>query len=458
MNMLESYQLFKAFIASPSDVSKERNMVENIINRVSNSCRDTIGIQTDAHTWKRLPPITPNMSESTIQDMINEEVRNCNVFILILYKRYGSVELGHKKSNTEREIDVALKMLSEGKKITFLSYFRELPSNIGQDVQEGKVRKLRTELEKRGIWYRTYKTTEDFKEEVTHDLYHTILKFQVATSKRKILRSFWQFGIPDRATHHQLAIIYPPVDRYFMRQDDPDKIWWQRLVPHIVFEDFKALQKFEKTLHLINFRDFEFFSVTGAPPDIQDRNRLWLCLPRNEPALHQLSLYKDRSLFNFSKRELLKEANIKWYQSTRNAKFIKIHSPLGKYLSEQRKEIPGGDWSTQHGKIYAKDFAVLARFSDKRGRLPMLYGTLKDYFIAGIRGLGTWGAGWFIDRRYDILKKYIKNDDCDIQILLEVIYKNEQILDVRDVSTEPASYFSKENNIKTIRKRIKQNI
>jgi hypothetical protein len=25
------------------------------------------------------------------------------------------------------------------------------------------------------------------------------------------------------------------------------------------------------------------------------------------------------------------------------------------------------------------------------------------FFIAGIRGLGTWGAGWFIDRRADDL-------------------------------------------------------
>jgi len=454
--MVETYQLFKIFISSPGDVPEERQIAEKVIESVNNSCRNTLGVQADAHTWKRLPPLTPNMSESTIQDTINEVVQSCNMFVLILDKRYGTVQPGHKKSNTEREIDVALSMLKEGRNIQFLSYFKELPPNSDPGEQEEKVRKLRAELSKRDVWYRSYQTPEDFRDGFTHDLYHTILKFQLSTSKRKLLRQFWQLGIPEGTTHPQLALIYPPVDRYFMRQEVPDRIWLERLLPHIVFEDFKALQKFEKTLRLIGFRDFEFFSVVGAPPDIEDRNRLWICLPRNDIAQHQLSIYQNRALFHFTRRQLGKEARIMWRYHPHEKQYAIISSPLAKYLSVQRADSPGGNWQTQHGRIVAKDFAVLARFSDERGRQPMSYGTLKDYFIAGIRGLGTWGAAWFIDRRYNALREHMNRDDCNIQMLLEVTYKNEQIFDVRDVSKEPQSYFKKENSLKTIKARIRE--
>ena len=451
--MLEVFQSFKVFISSPGDVPVERQIAEEVIRGVSHSCRDTLGIQVEVVKWEQLPPLTP---ESTIQDIIIERLSGCNGFILILNRRYGTVEPGQSKSNTEREIDVALRMLSEGGRTMFLSYFKELPPNDDRGSQEKKVRDLRAELTRRGVFYKSYKTPEEFRDRLTHDLYHTILKFQVSTAKRRLLNKFWQLGIAEGATHPQLALIYPPVDRHFMRREDPDRIWLKRLVPHIVFEDFKALQKVEKTLRLIGFRDFEFFSVAGAPPDIQDRNRLWICLPRNEPSQHQLALYKNRALFEFVRRQPLIDGRIRWHCPHDPTKSITVESPLGKYLSAQRGDAPGGEWQTHHGRVFAKDFAILARFSDKRERAPMSSGTLKDYFIAGIRGLGTWGAAWFIDRRYNALHGHMQTDDCDIQMLLEVTYKNERIHDVRDVSGEPESYFRDENSMRTVRARIKE--
>jgi hypothetical protein len=454
---LETYQLFKVFLSSPDDVRQERAIAEDVIGQVNKSCRDTLGLQADAHTWKHLPPLTPRMSESTIQQLINEEVRECNVFVLILYKRYGSVEPGHNKSNTEREIDVALDMLATGRKIMFMSYFRELPPNADQGEQEEKVRRLRESLRARGVLFHTYQTAEEFKERFTHDLYHTILKFRISTTKQRALRAFWQFGVPEGATSPRLALAYPPVGRYFMRQESPDQVWLRRLVPHIVFEDFKALQKVEKTLRLIGFRDFESFNVATTPPDLQDRNRLWLCLPRSQAAQHQLDLYQDRAQFRFKRSQPEGEVRIHWRPSPTRSRIIEVRSPLAKYLNLQRSDDPGGEWKGRHGQIFAKDFAVLARFADQRERVPMSSGTLKDFFIAGIRGLGTWGAGWFIDRRHNALSACCNGDDSDVQILLEITYRHEQIHDVRVVSNEPEKYFRSENRLNVIRARIKEN-
>ncbi len=453
--MLETYQSLKVFICSPGDVPEERAAAESAIAQVNNSCRDTLGIHVDAHTWKRLPPLTPNMPEETVQEMINEEVRRCNAFVLILYKRYGKVEPGHTKSNTEREIEIALKMLSEDQKIMFLSYFKNLSSNPDPGDQEVRVSQLRSELERQGVFYCNYKDPAEFRDHFTHDLYHTILRFYASTSKQKALRSFWQLGIPEGSVHPQLAIVYPPVDRRFMRDEKPDRFWLRRLVPHVVFEDFKALQKIEKTLRLIGFRDFQFYNVRSSPDDLQDMNRLWICLPRNEPAQHQLEIYKERARFGFVRSQ--HGLQIHWRYSQESSNWAVIESPLAKYLQRQRRRLAGGEWQAAHGRIFAKDFAILARFSDLRERQPMSEGTLKDIFLAGIRGLGTWGTGWFLDRRYNALGGPCDRENADVQFLLEVTYKNERIFDVRDVSDEPESYFREENSLRTIRMRIREN-
>jgi len=214
------------------------------------------------------------------------------------------------------------------------------------------------------------------------------------------------------------------------------------------------MQKVEKTLRLIGFRDFQFLNTSALPSEIEDRNRLWLCLPRNLQAQRRLEQYTERARFRFGTRRPDRESYICWKCPEKGE--FRIESPLAKYLEIQRSRRPGGNWTNAHGQIFAKDFAVLARFSDRRKSRGPMTGTLKDFFLAGIRGLGTWGAGWFIDRRYDALDEQILKDDADVQILLEVTYQNERILDVRPVSDEPESYFQEQNNIQAIRKQIEK--
>jgi hypothetical protein len=185
-------------------------------------------------------------------------------------------------------------------------------------------------------------------------------------------------------------------------------------------------------------------------------NRVWLCLPRNISGMHQLRLYEQESRFKFDPRRPDAQSKIWWRASSSPSEYIQVKSPLAEYLHQQRSQNPGGPWSPEHASIIAKDYAVLARFTDRRGRTPTIEGSLKDYFLAGIRGLGTWGAGWFIDRRYNSFLPFEHQEDDPIQMLLEVTYIDEQIHDVCDVSDKPQSYFENESNPDTIRRCIQQ--
>lgn len=451
--MLTIVQTLNVFVSSPGDVKDERKTAEDVLRSVRISCEDVLGITLKSVVWEKMPPLTPNIPIERIQDQINDQVKKSQVFILILNRRYGSVESESTKSNTEREVDAAIELLQREKKLMFLSYFRRLPSNVDPGIQEQAVVNLRNSLEKKGIWYKEYETPDEFKDLLIHDLYRTILKFRLSTSKHKAIQSFVQLGVPERPTSPKLAIIYPPIDRNYMKDDSSDTYWHNRLVPNVVFEDMKALQKLEKILRLIGLHEFRIYNNRSIPADIQYMNRIWLCLPRNPRAMKQLELYKDVSRFKFTPRHSNREARILWKVHERSGKTIRISSPLSKYLSEQRRENNTYDWSPQMGRIIAKDYAVLARFSYSSQDVAMTDGKLRDYFFAGIRGLGTWGTGWFIDRKYNELARFEEHEN--IQILLEVTYRDERILDVRDVSGESEAYFEQQNSLKEIKKIIK---
>lgn len=451
--MPTTYESMRVFISSPGDVVKERELAEKAIQNVSLTSKESLGLQLECVRWEDFLPATPKLPEQTIQNILNAEIPKCQVFILILGERYGSKQRGHKKSNTQREVEVAIKVLMREKKITFLSYFRKLPPSQDKGPQRQDVENFRSFLEKKQIWYKNYSDSFEFRGLITHALYRTVLRYRLSTNKYESLQKFWVFGLPDKPIHPLLAIIYPSMERTFMGPSKDKNVWLKRLVPNIVFEDFKALQKIDKTLRLIGFRKFKIFNTANIPGDITFMNRFWICLPRNAPGLNQLKKYRGVSRFEIVRTKHRPSSYLKWHAKPNSKNYAKIHSPLAKYLVEQRSNMDiNGDWRHEMEHIVAKDYAILARFKDKSRDIAMAEGNLQDYFLAGLRGLGTWGAGWFLDRKcheFDNLKNF-----NNFQFLLEIEYRDGRIYAARDVSNKPQAYFDNELKIRTIRDNI----
>ncbi len=452
--MQTTYESLRTFISSPKDVSAEREIAVKVLHKVSNTFKDSLGFGLEPVDWNDFVPQTTKLPEETIQDILNDEIAKCKIFILILWKRYGSKEARQKISNTEREVKIALDILKKEKKIMFLSYFRNLSSNNDPGAQEQTVLKFRQELQDEGIWYKSYDNPNEFQELLTHDLFKTILRYRLSTRKNRALRKFWIFGTPDRPTHPHLAICYPSMERTFMGPDDGPSVWLNRLEPNIVFEDFKALQKLDKTLRLIGFRNFRIFNSSNLPADLRFMSRFWICLPRNNPGLEHAKQYQKVSKFTIVRRPNRTKSFIKWKPCLEKDDHIVIHSPLAKYLHEQRSKLDiSGGWHREMDNIIAKDYAILARFHDDSSDVTMQDGLLQDYFLAGLRGLGTWGAGWFIDRKYQLFDSLPEKQN--VQLLLEVEFRDGRIYNVRDVSDKPRDYFKRENSMATIKKNIK---
>lgn len=451
------YDVLRTFISSPGDVTEEREIVQKVIDDINLTIRDTLSLEMQPILWENEPPLSDGADgwpEGKIQDKLNEEINKCKIFILILFKRYGSAEPGHKKSNTEREVDIAIDLLKKERKLMFLCYFRNMPFNPDPGPQERSVDKFRNDLERQGIWYKQYNKTDEFKELLIHALYNTLLRYTLSTQKQRALKNFWQLGITDRPTQPILGIIYPPMGINYMKVDKDYKIWLNHLSPNLVFEDYKCLNKLDKTLHLINFKNYGIFDTQSILQGRRYMNLFHICIPRNIAALERLEkYYSNDARFKFYPRTKRSERFLHW--KSKDNKIIKIKSPLGKYLKLQRQAMDyDGEWHGQLRDIVAKDFAILARFNKKDSSSPsMKEGVLKEYFLAGIRGLGTWGAGWFIDRISREFK-YLKDDE-EIQLLLEVEYRDGRIIDVQNVSERPQEYFNEQNNLMTIKSHIR---
>src|SRR4028118_236692 len=103
---------YRIFIASPGGLQKEREAFKNIINKYN---------ETDA--TERNVQFIPVGWEATLggigrpQELINEDIRRCDYFILVLWDRWGSrpnkENEGSYTSGTDEEYHVALNCFYE---------------------------------------------------------------------------------------------------------------------------------------------------------------------------------------------------------------------------------------------------------------------------------------------------------------------------------------------------------
>lgn len=298
---------------------------------------------------------------------------------------------------------------------------------------------------------REYDDVTQFKDQLTHDLYNLAMRFRLSPFKTSALTRFWQFGTSERPTHPRIALFYPPVPRAAMIPSPKKAIWLERLAPHLYFEDHKALRKVEKVLNLMGIRDARTFSVDDPPNDAEFMNRIWICMPRNKAGLERFRRYARPTPFDFARIINGRPTELRWARPGEPS--ITVRSPLSTYLKERRSPLnPAGAWHRPLVDIVAKDFAVLARFADysQEGTDD---GPLRDYFLAGLRGLGTWGAASYADRKYKALMEF--DPAADVAVLLEVTYQSGRIHTVVDVSDRPQAYFDKANQIRNIRAQIR---
>ncbi len=148
------------FIASPGDVSDEREAVRKAAEELNNLHSSVSAVRVRVTGWEHVQP-----EHERPQEVINELVDECDVFIGVLYKKWGS-PTGQFDSGFEEEYERALKRRKETGSPDIAIYFK----HVGQDFLADPGEQLQKVLqfqrrfqEEHSALYREFLSIEDFK-------------------------------------------------------------------------------------------------------------------------------------------------------------------------------------------------------------------------------------------------------------------------------------------------------
>lgn len=158
---MKKLDVIKVFIASPGDLAEERDLFPLILGQLNEIKAEGVDVQLKPLGWEDTLP-----GWGRPQGLINEDVRQCDIFVMLLWKRWGTPS-GEFTSGTEEEFHIAYKLFKQTSSPYLLLYFRSVPQAMMADPGEQlqKVLKFRAMIEEERIGlFSTYDQTSQWKD------------------------------------------------------------------------------------------------------------------------------------------------------------------------------------------------------------------------------------------------------------------------------------------------------
>lgn len=154
------------FIASPYDVSAERAVVREICESL---CKDEIikghGLMIEAVGWEEIYP-----QPGRPQEIINRLVVDCDIFVCIFYRRFGT-PTGVADSGTHEEFLLAVDHWKNLKKPQIFFYFKDVQIRSLKDFENDQLRKvfkLKEQIEnEHTLIYSPFQDTDQFRDKIS---------------------------------------------------------------------------------------------------------------------------------------------------------------------------------------------------------------------------------------------------------------------------------------------------
>ncbi|MEK6300382.1 MAG: TIR domain-containing protein [Acidobacteriota bacterium] len=178
--------LLKIFVASPGDVSAERDIVSFVVDEL----RRTIGnirkveletVRWETHSW-------PDVG-SDAQDVINSQIGEYDVLVGVMWKRFGT-PTKRSKSGTEEEFERAYQLFKDFGRPKIMFYFRTTPFYSTDREELSQFRKViafRKKLEKLGVLFWQYDQPLTFERDVREHLMRRVLELTEPKTPPKIV-------------------------------------------------------------------------------------------------------------------------------------------------------------------------------------------------------------------------------------------------------------------------------
>lgn len=155
-------QRIRVFLASPGDVSEERDVASHVVDELRRIISGYIDVDLETVRWET--HAFPDVGEDA-QDVINREIGEFDIFVGIMWRRFGTpTKRGQSGTAEEFERAFALHKKHGVPKIMF--YFRTTPfysTDTKELKQFQKVIAFQSKLRKAGVLYWEYDTPLQFE-------------------------------------------------------------------------------------------------------------------------------------------------------------------------------------------------------------------------------------------------------------------------------------------------------
>jgi len=185
--MVDSRRIVRVFLASPGDLQAERCLTKAIVDRCNKLWAQHFGYQVELMGW-----------EDTVsgagrpQELINKELDRCEVFIGLMWKKWGTPpdETGRFTSGFEEEFERSMERRERSGNPEISLYLKEIPPDLLSDLgpELKKVLDFRQKIiEGKKILYEQFKDGDDFAEKIERCIAaHVPRDRALASAKREL--------------------------------------------------------------------------------------------------------------------------------------------------------------------------------------------------------------------------------------------------------------------------------
>jgi hypothetical protein len=159
--------ILTVFVASPSDVSEERDRLQECLEDWNRGWARNLGVRLELVRWEN--DAYPGIGDDG-QDVINRQIpQDYDIFVGIMGNRFGT-QTGRAESGTAEEFQLALsRHRSNPGSVEILFYFKDAPIAPSKldFSQIQKVHQFKSDLRREGLLYWEFSSSEQFEKLVT---------------------------------------------------------------------------------------------------------------------------------------------------------------------------------------------------------------------------------------------------------------------------------------------------
>lgn len=170
---MKTLKLVRIFLATPSDVSPEREVVKTVINEINGTLGAALNFRTEVTGWENVPPARGKSAQKVISSYIGE---NYDIFLGVMWSRVGTPTDG-AESGTIYEYESALKLDDNREDFQLMWFFKDDNIEFSKidPIQLSKVKSFRETVANDGCYYDVFKSS-DFEKKLRMHLSSTIPK------------------------------------------------------------------------------------------------------------------------------------------------------------------------------------------------------------------------------------------------------------------------------------------